>query len=122
MASTTSRRSVWRGRPPEESGSSGSIRAHCSSVRSLGYLFVLIPTTYEKRPLWDRLSAANCGWLPERRYAGWKGAVHNGGTPKVYIERVGGLLEMAMTKEEALNTLKDIKAKLWSGEWQLNAD
>src|SRR5262245_14461700 len=34
---------------------SGSIKAHCSSVTSLGYLWVRIPTTYEKHPLWDRL-------------------------------------------------------------------
>src|SRR5262249_22959980 len=32
----------------------GSTRAHCSSVRSLGYLCVLIPTTYETTPLSDR--------------------------------------------------------------------
>src|SRR5262245_5400113 len=53
MASTTSRRLVLRGRPPGYTGISPSISRHCSSVTSLGYLFVLIPTTYENHPLWD---------------------------------------------------------------------
>src|SRR5512147_2033248 len=42
MASTTSRMSVVRGRPPVEAGMWGSIRAHCASVTSLGYVRVLI--------------------------------------------------------------------------------
>src|SRR5262245_7379940 len=51
MASRTSRRSVVRGRPPGYTGMSGSTKAHCSSVTSLGYLWLRIPTTYENRPL-----------------------------------------------------------------------
>jgi hypothetical protein len=39
---------------------SRSISRHCASVTSLGYLFVLIPTTYGNHPLWDRLLAL---WL-----------------------------------------------------------
>src|SRR5262249_25011851 len=59
MASTTSRRLVLRGRPPGWTGISPSISRHCSSVTSLGYLFVLIPTTYENHPLWDSHSACS---------------------------------------------------------------
>src|SRR5689334_6550433 len=43
MASRTSRIDVLRGRPPEEAGINGSTRAHCSSVRSLGYRWVRMP-------------------------------------------------------------------------------
>src|SRR5262249_31889689 len=50
MASSTSRIEVERGRPPGYTGIKGSTRAHCSSVRSLGYRCVRIPTTYEKHP------------------------------------------------------------------------
>jgi nucleoside phosphorylase len=38
---------------------SRSISRHCASVTSLGYLFVLIPTTYGNHPLWDRLLVDN---------------------------------------------------------------
>jgi hypothetical protein len=31
------------------------MNTHCSSVTSLGYLLILIPTTYGNYPLWDRL-------------------------------------------------------------------
>src|SRR5262245_5679094 len=51
MASRTSRTSVVRGRPPGYTGMSGSTKAHCSSVTSLGYLWLRIPTAYENRPL-----------------------------------------------------------------------
>src|SRR5437588_7332148 len=57
MASRTSRTSVLRGRPPGYTGMSGSIKAHCSSVTSLGYLWLRIPITYENTPLWDSHSA-----------------------------------------------------------------
>src|SRR5207244_12147809 len=53
MASRTSRKLVVRGRPPGYTGISGSTKAHCPSVTSLGYLCCRIPTTYEKHPLWD---------------------------------------------------------------------
>src|SRR5690242_6784191 len=43
MASRTSRIEVLRGRPPGYTGIRGSTRAHCSSVRSLGYRWVRIP-------------------------------------------------------------------------------
>src|SRR4051812_16450965 len=46
------------------------MRFHCSSVMSPGYLLVLIPTTYEKHPLWDSHLAASHGadlyWLMEK--------------------------------------------------------
>src|SRR5204862_7624081 len=50
MASRTSRTSVLRGRPPGYTGMSGSAKAHCSSVTSLGYLWLRIPITYENNP------------------------------------------------------------------------
>src|SRR5436190_16435879 len=43
MASSTSRIEVFRGRPPGYTGMRGWTRAHCSSVRSLGYRGVRIP-------------------------------------------------------------------------------
>jgi hypothetical protein len=43
---------------------SRSISRHCASVTSLGYLFVLIPTTYGNHPLWDRLLAERPEALP----------------------------------------------------------
>src|SRR5437762_10273377 len=43
MASSTSRIEVFRGRPPGYTGMRGWTRAHCSSVRSLGYRWVRIP-------------------------------------------------------------------------------
>src|SRR5262245_24595469 len=43
MASRTSRIEVLRGRPPGYTGIRGSTKAHCSSVRSLGYCWVRIP-------------------------------------------------------------------------------
>src|SRR5262249_46280684 len=67
MASSTSRIEVERGRPPGYTGIKGSTRAHCSSVRSLGYRCVRIPTTYEKHPSrtaseWPRQrTAPECG-------------------------------------------------------------
>src|SRR6266487_1367758 len=66
MASRTSRTSVLRGRPPGYTGMSGSIKAHCSSVTSLGYLWLRIPITYGNPPLmgqslkkeaWDKAGA-----------------------------------------------------------------
>src|SRR5262245_35268169 len=50
MASRTSRIEVRRGRPPGYTGIRGSTKAHCSSVRSLGYRCARIPTTYENHP------------------------------------------------------------------------
>src|SRR5256714_12013394 len=43
MASRTSRRGVLRGRPPGYTGIRGRTKAHCSSLRSLGYRWVRIP-------------------------------------------------------------------------------
>src|SRR5260370_41479426 len=43
MASSTSRMDVWRGRPPWDWGIRGWTKAHCSSLRSLGYGEVRIP-------------------------------------------------------------------------------
>ena len=42
MASTTSRKSVMRGRPPGYTGKCGSISAHCLSEMSLGEDFVFM--------------------------------------------------------------------------------
>jgi hypothetical protein len=51
MASTTSRTDVFRGRPPGQGlGINGSTKAHCWSVRSLGYRRVLIPFSYVQTP------------------------------------------------------------------------
>src|SRR5947209_13890260 len=77
MASTTSRRSVLRGRPPGYTGISPSINRHCASVTSLGYLCVLIPTTYENHPLWDRLllsETASHYWFEFNTGNGWVNA------------------------------------------------
>src|SRR2546430_889624 len=43
MASSTSRMEVLRGRPPGYTGIKGWTKAHCSSLRSLGYRWVRIP-------------------------------------------------------------------------------
>ena len=39
------------GRPPGWTGIRSRTKAHCSSVRSLGYFRALIPTTYGTHPL-----------------------------------------------------------------------
>src|SRR3954451_23324556 len=50
-ASTTSRRSVVRGRPPGYTGRCGSINRHWASVRSLGYDWLLMSHFTHQAPL-----------------------------------------------------------------------
>ena len=60
--------------------------------------------------------------LPTKRFDGWKGAIHNGGNPKIYLERVNEVMGTATNKEEALDALNSIRNKLKTGEWQLTSD
>jgi hypothetical protein len=59
--------------------------------------------------------------LPTRRFPGWKGAIHRGGSPAYYKGAVRELLDQATSKEDALNLLEQIREKLLNGDWQLNA-
>src|SRR5262245_28050734 len=87
MASSTSRIEVERGRPPGYTGIKGSTRAHCSSVRSLGYRCVRIPTTYEKHP--SRTASESEGYLARGQIPYFCGLIITGGgeAPTVRAER-----------------------------------
>lgn len=71
---------------------------------------------------WDiNLNGAENGvFLPSRDFPNRQPSLHLGGPSRAYTQYVNDALGEASTKEEALEVLDDIRAKLLSGELKIN--